>query len=490
MAKAKRNSSGQTPAAKKTKQAAPQQEKAAQAAPKPENVAAQPAPKYSFGAMQFTAPGGGGAKYSVAGDAGLNENITADGAPKPPPIPPQIGPDPRNSVSKVRFEEKPLCVDPSGVRYDFAFGYRILMPSDNRDYLLKIYDLDSGMLLDQFNLKGGNIVIGERKFFVRYRIEVYCEGKMIMEHNYDCSGKKVYIAIPDGGLGDNLAWLPLCDVFARTRHCDVTVVMGEWMILLAGDLYPNLSFLPAASNPKLVGAYANYYCGIFNKDKLNWRPIEHQQLGMQGAVEAILGIPQGPVKCRLHHCGKRQIAEPYVCISTMATNPGKYWNFPDGWNEVIRFLKANGYRVLDLDRDPRLYFAGKEYNIPSEAEDFTGRIPIQKRIDVLEHADFFVGLPSGLSWLAWNLDVPVVMLAGFTMPGCEFPTPYRVTNYLFCHGCWNDSREFFDQNVPVWCPRHVGTPREIECTRAITPKMVIETIQKVPAFQKRNQSRA
>ena len=138
-----------------------------------------------------------------------------------------------------------------------------------------------------------------------------------------------------------------------------------------------------------------------------------------------------------------------------------------------------------LDRDKSLFFTDKhEYHIPTEAEDLSGRIPILERIHYLEHADFFVGLPSGLGWLAWNCNIPVVMISGFTMPNCEFPTPYRVTNFLFCHGCWNDTNFFFDSKAPVWCPRHVGTPREIECTKTITPKMVQETIMRIPTFQK------
>ena len=44
---------------------------------------------------------------------------------------------------------------------------------------------------------------------------------------------------------------------------------------------------------------------------------------------------------------------------------------------------------------------GSRFNIiPYGAEDFTGRRPLQERIDLLYHADFFIGLSSGLSWVA------------------------------------------------------------------------------------------
>ena len=65
--------------------------------------------------------------------------------------------------------------------------------------------------------------------------------------------------------------------------------------------------------------------------------------------------------------------------------------------------------------------------IPYGAEDFTGDRSLQERVDLISGAAFFVGLASGLSWLAWGAGVPVVMIVGFTAPGTEFHTPYRVT---------------------------------------------------------------
>ncbi|MCQ2397122.1 MAG: autotransporter strand-loop-strand O-heptosyltransferase [Lentisphaeria bacterium] len=402
-----------------------------------------------------------------------------------------IGPDPGTSQTKIKFDDMLSQEAVEGIRFDFAFGYRISIPAaaTPRTYLIKIFDQNSGLMLWQAEMKSGQTAIGQKKFLIRYRLEIHRDGQMIFAHDFDLKGRKVYAVIPDGGLGDNLAWLPIVEEFRKTTGANVTCVIGEWIIKLCGDLYPALTFIPVDEHPLLHQAYACYFCGIFDAEHLDWRPIEHQKLGMQGSVESILGLPIGVAhKCRLHTGCPRPFPEPYVCISSMGTNPCKCWNYDGGWNQVIRFLKACGYRVLDIDRDSELFFAGKRYAIPTEAEDFTGRYPIQERIDLLEHADFFIGLPSGLSWLAWELDKPVVIIAGFTLEGSEFPTPYRVTNFLACHGCWNDSRCFFDQKVPVWCPRHVGTPREIECTRAVTTKMVIDTIMKIPEFRRQTEN--
>ncbi|MEJ0003708.1 MAG: hypothetical protein WDN30_09295 [Pararobbsia sp.] len=39
----------------------------------------------------------------------------------------------------------------------------------------------------------------------------------------------------------------------------------------------------------------------------------------------------------------------------------------------------------------------------------------------LKHAAFFVGLSSGLSWLAWAAGTPVVLISGFYASGERIP---------------------------------------------------------------------
>ena len=150
---------------------------------------------------------------------------------------------------------------------------------------------------------------------------------------------------------------------------------------------------------------------------------------------------------------------------------------------VVQFLKDNGYRVLCIDKE-KVHGTGLNWNfIPYGAEDFTGDLPLQQRIDLIKDADFFIGLSSGLSWLAWCCKVPVVMISGFTHPTNEFETPYRVINYHTCHSCWNDMRLDFDHFDFLWCPRHKGTDRHFECTKLISPEQVITTIKKIPTFK-------
>ena len=121
-------------------------------------------------------------------------------------------------------------------------------------------------------------------------------------------------------------------------------------------------------------------------------------------------------------------------------------------------------------------------HIPNGAEDETGDRPLQERARWLKHAELFIGLSSGLSWLAWAMGKPVVLISGFTHPTNEFDTPYRVINYHACNSCWNDVRHRFDHKDFMYCPRHKDTPRQFECTRLITADQVKATLQRIPGF--------
>ena len=146
---------------------------------------------------------------------------------------------------------------------------------------------------------------------------------------------------------------------------------------------------------------------------------------------------------------------------------------------MVSYLKGLGYRVLCIDKEP---IVGSKYvwnRMPHGAEDFTGDIPLQERVELLEHADFFIGLSSGLSWLAWCTHKPIVLISGFTLPICEFYTPYRVYSSHGCKGCWDDVNVNFDHYDFFWCPKFKDGERQYECTRLITGKQVIGHIKRL-----------
>ncbi|EAO2391374.1 autotransporter strand-loop-strand O-heptosyltransferase, partial [Salmonella enterica] len=216
--------------------------------------------------------------------------------------------------------------------------------------------------------------------------------------------------------------------------------------------------------------------GLFFNGDTNNQPLDFRLVGFHRNAGYILGVDTREEPPKLNLTAKREIAEPYVCIAVQSTAQAKHWNNGTGWSEVVTHLKKLGYRVLCIDRSSH---GGNGFiwnHIPWGVEDFTGDISLQERVDLLIHASFFVGLPSGLSWLAWACDIPVVLISGFSRPASEFYTPWRVFNPHGCNGCWDNTSFDFDHTDFLWCPVHKGTERQFECTRLITGKQVCGVI--------------
>ena len=116
---------------------------------------------------------------------------------------------------------------------------------------------------------------------------------------------------------------------------------------------------------------------------------------------------------------------------------------------------------------------------PTGIIDKSGDLPIEDRIGDLKYAELFIAVSSGLSWLAWAVDIPVVLIHGHNYSWYNFADKTKHINLEnddnVCTGCWHtDGFSPCDWN---FCPKQKGTDREFECTKKITPEMVIEGIK-------------
>jgi autotransporter strand-loop-strand O-heptosyltransferase len=374
----------------------------------------------------------------------------------------------------------PTQEGPAGLRYDFNDGCRIVLPEGEWRVILR--DAVTANVLFETQIAAGTVA-SSKKYYVPFEIEICSKGVEVLRHRLDLTGRKVLVHLPVGTLGDTLGWFPYVAKFERKHACELTCVMGEALIPLFRDAYPSITFVtPEQVDP--AGFYATYNIGLFFTDDANLRqPCDFRLVGLHRTAAYILDVEPDEVRPDIVlPDDSRPIPEPYVCIASQSTTQCKYWNHPGGWREIVQFLKDHGYRVICIDQQAT-HGSGLVWNhIPYGSEDFTGDRPLAERARWLKHAAFFVGLSSGLSWLAWAMHTPVVMISGFTHPGNEFNTPYRVINYHTCNSCWNDVRVQFDHKDFLWCPRHAGTPRQFECTRLITADQVKHTIRKIPAF--------
>ena len=378
-----------------------------------------------------------------------------------------------------------------GITYDFCHGARVHLPSVGMGtWVVRFADLDTGNIVFQSApvIDGQPITEGvfgtKRHYFARWRIDAFLDGQPVFRHDFDARGKEVLIQAPPGGrIGDTIAFMKAIAAYADKHRCHLTVGMHEKLIPLFAAAYPDICFRPHA-DIDTSRFYANYMLGIFFDDpERAWCPIDHHLTGLAKIAAYILGVSPSEERplIAIDHDQPRPIDERYVCISVQSTAQCKFWNNPTGWIETVRYLNDQGYRVICID-ESRLQGAGFVWNhIPPGAEDETGPRPLQERANWLKHADFFVGLSSGLAWLAWAVGTPAVVISGFTHPQTEFPNPYRVHNTHVCNSCWNDPAEKFDHMDPLWCPRHKGTLRQFECSTQIMPeqvRLVIERLMK------------
>ena len=450
------------------------------AAPLIESAAATPE-QIAMPAVTFSGSAAESASSSVtAAGAELSEQVSA-------------APGPASGRGKRTYPapaEKPTQLAPKGIAFDFNFGCRVMLPEAAHPWRVRLSDLDTGNVLFETEIKAGQVQ-STKRYYVRFRLDIWQQGRSVFTHEYSAAGRDVLIQFPIGTLGDTLGWFPYAVKFKERHRCRLTCTMAERLIPLFRDAYPDIEFV-THEEVKAERYYATYCMGLFFDDKdFTLQPSDFRHVGLHRTAGYILGVDPTEVAPRIVIPDpSRPIPEPYVCIAVQSTTQCKYWNNPVGWHEIVAFLKEAGYRVVCIDQR-RVHGTGLFWNhIPHGVEDQTGDRPLGDRARWLKHADFFIGLSSGLAWLAWAVGTPVVMISGFTHPTNEFATPYRVINYHACNSCWNDVRHRFDHHDFLWCPRHKNTDRQFECSRLIPPEHVKAVINRIPRFAARRAASA
>ncbi|MGJ4919800.1 autotransporter strand-loop-strand O-heptosyltransferase [Bradyrhizobium sp. HKCCYLRH2060] len=376
----------------------------------------------------------------------------------------------------------PTQEGPQGLRFDFNDGCRVMLPDTGHAWRVRLSDLETANVLFDIDLRSGH-VNSSKRYFVPFRLEVWSGPELLLCHDYDATDRDVLIQFPVGTIGDIIGWMSYVVKFKDLHRCRLSCAMGEPLIPLFRAAYPDITFL-SHDTVQAERYYATYSVALFFDDaEFVHHPCDFRQVGLHRTAAHILGVDpaEQPPRVALSE-ESRPIEDPYVCIAVQATTACKHWNNPEGWQSVVAFLRATGYRVICVDQTAERSHGAFRTQIPAEAEDQTGDRPLPERARWLKHAAFFIGLSSGLSWLAWAVGTPVVLISGFTHPTNEFATPYRVINHHACNSCWNDARHRFDHEDFLWCPRWQGTSRQFECTRLITAAQVEGMLRRIPGF--------
>jgi autotransporter strand-loop-strand O-heptosyltransferase len=331
------------------------------------------------------------------------------------------------------------------------------------DYLIKFFD-ENGVCHYENTIKSNHWVKLSRRYFTKWTVKVWENGKIIYDKILDYTNQRVYIALDSKSLGDTIAWLPYAREFRKKHNCKV-IVSTFWNYLFEKN-YPDLEFISP-------GQPANSILGMY---KIGWfydssyEPELPNTIPLQKAATNILGLDFCEVQPEIVLDAKaRPIETKYITIATNSTAGLKFWT-REGWQELVDYFNSLGYRVINVSKEDN----------PLRGVEKIKDTSIENTMNYIHHSEFFVGLSSGLSWLAWGLGKKVAMISNFTDENHEFTSNcIRIVNKSVCNGCWNKPEFKFDKGDWNWCPVHKNTPRQFECHKSITPEMVIEQLKEL-----------
>jgi len=363
-------------------------------------------------------------------------------------------------------------------------------------YDVVFYDLDNNAeMVYQDKIMNGHWVSVNRKYYTNWKVLVLKNGEEVYEDYFNCKNKNVVINIRSTALGDNISWVPYCEEFRKKHECNLTVICRFSNIF--SKTYSNINWVNGVDEVNIHDYYVSYEIGIgidndiFKKNikKLNQYfikniPIkyignltffdkiyqkEHPlHIPMQKIASNTLGLEYNEIRTKIEcNNDERPIDDKYICISEFASAGGmKVWNNKIGWQTIIDVLSKMGYKIVSISKE--------KSNLKNLIKR-NGDYDLNDRIWYLKHCEFFIGLPSGLSWLSWAVGKKTVMIGGFSEEWCEFiEDNIRVKNYDACGGCFN-SPEHADKLCcfhDSFCPEN----KNFECSRKISPKMVLNKI--------------
>jgi autotransporter strand-loop-strand O-heptosyltransferase len=331
----------------------------------------------------------------------------------------------------------------------------------NREYDVQFVDRDSKSEIYETKLKLGGWARLNRKYLSDIAVFVKYEGRTIKQINLldELKGKRVFVVFESSSLGDSIAWISYCLDMQNVYGCEV--IVSTFKNDLFKSVYPELTFVDR-------GVIVH---NLIARVELGWfwdeskEPVNPITVPLQQTASNILAIPFKEIRPRIAFTpGERPIANKYICISTRSTAQCKHWYY---WPELIQKLKDWGYTILEMSK---------------EADDHGAEIledvSLQNVMNHLHHADMFIGLSSGISWLNWAIGKHTVMIANFTTEDHEFQEDCtRITNKEVCNGCWNNPLFKFNKGDFWWCPENENSPRQFECHKAISMEDVLLSLK-------------
>jgi len=336
------------------------------------------------------------------------------------------------------------------------------------------------------------------EYYVDWLITVHTlDGILVYEHSMNLEDKLVLVDITSVSLGDVISWIPYCEEFRKKHNCNLMVRASvsdlfsssypEIIWVKPNDIIDNYDAIYSTYNISVgidsdthksgIKKLNNFYSKklpikfidnltFFNK---NTHPEHPLLIPLQKISANILGIDFKEIRPVIGQINnERPIEKKYVCISEFASANGmKIWQNKIGWKTVVDELKNMGFEVVSISKEKT-----ELKNVIKQ----NGNRPLLERVWYLQHCEFFIGMSSGLSWLAWASGAKVVLISGHSKKWLEFnENCLRINNENVCNGCHNivEHADKFCCFHESFCPEN----KNFICTRSISPKMVLDEIK-------------
>lgn len=369
--------------------------------------------------------------------------------------------------------------------------------TDNNEYYVEVIDLNTDTTefskIFKVNYWSEMPSNSDKNWLIRIRLN----DEIVFERRQDYKFNRVYVKFGSKALGDTIAWLPYVEEYRKINN--IEVVLFTFHNYLFDKAYPNIIFT-SISNPNEINDVDKKFRVDFGPELYHingvnmpehWKIenkkfdnvvdyFDYRKLSIQSLAATVLGVPTKEIKSKINlpeDTGPK-IKGKYVVIAIQSTAQLKYWNNPFGWERLLDFLGRNGYKVVLIDKFRKFGGSGYMNQVPKSKNliDKTGNFPLSERIIDIKYADMMITISSGLAWVAWCVDTPVIMISGFTKPWNEFQSNIiRIQNPNVCNSCWNDPKVVFDPAKWTFCPKN----QDFICSKAIQPKDVTDAAKKL-----------
>jgi autotransporter strand-loop-strand O-heptosyltransferase len=353
------------------------------------------------------------------------------------------------------------------VNINYLEGPKVEITGDvEEEYLVEFIDSRDNKIIYSDTIKNNMWVSPGKKYYIPWVIKI--NGKIV--DVLDLTDKKILISIESKSIGDTIGWTPYAVEFAKKHNCKVVLSTfhNDWFKGL--EAYKDIEFLEPGNSTDCI---AHYKIGWFRDENGGWQNYEYHPrqcntISLQATTTDILGLEFKELNYGLNFKkGERPYKQKYIVIGPNATAGCKEWKY-EYWVILTQLLTQQGYLVVSLTQN--------QYDIPNTINHYGHSI--EKIANYLYHADLFIGLGSGLSWLNWALGKHTAMINGFVEPGHEFTKKItRIFKENTCIPCWTNPNFVFDAGDWNWCPIWKGTDKQHICQKSITPQLVLTKIK-------------